>query len=102
FSGLVNAILKKVVKQDLIEPAELWLRYSHPEWMVKLFLKQLGEENTVKLLAHDNTIAPLYCRLNGDVQWQDYPISQNEKGYLIADGNIFQTDALISGKVVIQ
>lgn len=102
FSGLVNAVLKKVVKSELEYPEDLATRYSHPLWMVKLLESQMGTVNTTKLLAHNNTIAPLYVRLNKEFNLDYYPIEKNKQGHLVTTGVIFKTDALESGKIVIQ
>ncbi|WP_196592724.1 16S rRNA (cytosine(967)-C(5))-methyltransferase RsmB [Pectinatus sottacetonis] len=40
------------------------LKYWHPEWMVKLFIKKLGVEETIKLCQFNNTNAPLSLRCN--------------------------------------
>jgi len=71
FSGLVNAILRKVIQSQrkLPSPSEkmplaerLSIEYSHPQWIVSRWLKNIGLSNTKKLLAFNNTIPETYLR----------------------------------------
>ncbi|HIA29829.1 MAG TPA: hypothetical protein EYN81_06190, partial [Candidatus Marinimicrobia bacterium] len=57
-SGLTNAVLRKLLKVDYPEPgvvvqtknpATLAEATSHPQWMVKRWLKRYGFEETLKL-----------------------------------------------------
>ena len=106
YSGLVNAVLKKVVKQTLLKSDDLAIRYSHPQWMTNLFRKQLGENETTQLLAHNNTIAPLYVRLNNDnlksKMIEKYSLIEDEEGYLIGNSSLISDDLLKEGDLVIQ
>ena len=71
-SGLVNAVLRKIVqnKESLPEiprrDAEKYLsiRYSHPKWLVKRLLNVLGREETEAYLAANNGVAPLTVQVN--------------------------------------
>ena len=60
-AGLTNGVLRTVIRQreSLPEPEgptdhRLAVRHSHPTWMVKRWLAQWGEEETIALLEHDN------------------------------------------------
>jgi len=72
-SRLVNAILRSIIrnKSDIPLPDEkkdkvhsLAIQYSHPEWMVKRWLSEYGEENTRKILKKNNSIPNLFVRIN--------------------------------------
>lgn len=67
-AGLVNAVLRKVaVMSEIAWPdrkvdAEMYLatRYSHPAYLVRRYLKRLGEEETEALLMANNS-EPDFC-----------------------------------------
>ncbi len=67
---VVNAVLRNIVrnKDQLTWPENdieyLSVYYSHPEWMVELFLKLYGEHDSINLLMYNNTPAPLIFRNN--------------------------------------
>ena len=71
-SGLVNAVLRKIVqnKETLPEIPQrdpekyLSTRYSHPKWLVKRLLNVLGREETEAYLAANNGVAPLTVQVN--------------------------------------
>lgn len=49
--GFVNGVLRTIVKnKDSIEYPNLSVRYSMPEWIVKLWTSGLGEEKTLAVL----------------------------------------------------
>ena len=49
--GFVNGVLRTIVKnKDHIEYPSLSVKYSMPEWIVKLWTSQLGEEKTLDVL----------------------------------------------------
>jgi 16S rRNA (cytosine967-C5)-methyltransferase len=72
FSGLVNALLRKVItnrrqlpvlpdaQKDLAE--RLSVEYSHPRWLITRWLTEFGLSNTKKLLAFNNEIPPVFLR----------------------------------------
>lgn len=56
-AGLVNAVLRafdRAQKAGLPQPEELWIRYSHPQWLVKEFLQIFSEPEVAALLEADN------------------------------------------------
>jgi len=71
-SGLVNAVLRQVVrnKDNLPQPDErdpvkfLSLTYSHPKWLVKRLLALLGREGTEAFLRADNGTTPITVQVN--------------------------------------
>ena len=55
-AGLVNAVLRafdRARETGLPQPEELWIRYSHPEWLVKEFSSLLPEGEVEELLQAD-------------------------------------------------
>lgn len=71
-SGLVNAVLRQVVrnKDSLPKPDErdpvkyLSLTYSHPKWLVKRLLALLGREGAEAFLQTDNGTTPITVQVN--------------------------------------
>ncbi|MGV8152747.1 MAG: 16S rRNA (cytosine(967)-C(5))-methyltransferase RsmB [Alkaliphilus sp.] len=72
-SGFINAVLRNIIrKKDSITMPDiktdivryLAVTYSHPEWMVKLFLKSYSESFTEDLLKANNSTPSLYMRVN--------------------------------------
>lgn len=71
-SGMVNGILRAVERTlDRLPtiPAEdkveyLSILYSHPKWLVELWLQQLGRQETERLLAADNSAPPVTAQVN--------------------------------------
>lgn len=61
-AGLTNGILRSVLRNRNTLPippqtpraTHLGVSYSHPDWMVKRWLDEFGEENTIALLKHNN------------------------------------------------
>lgn len=70
--GLTNAVLRDIIRRKrYLDRADtgnkikdLCLNYSHPAWLIERWQKQLGWEETVKLLEADNTPAPVIIRTN--------------------------------------
>ncbi len=69
----VNAVMRSIardkskcdfdkIKQDT--PLYTALKYWHPEWLVNLFIKEFGIEQTEELCRFNNTDAPLSIRCN--------------------------------------
>ena len=72
-SGFVNALLRKAsehweqvpmpdAQRDLA--GHLAIAWSHPRWLVALWLRELGEEETRALLLANNADAPTAVRVN--------------------------------------
>ncbi len=67
--GLVNGMLRSALRQREEILAErdtlpLSIRYSTPEWIVKRWVAELGEESTAGMLKWNETTPPLYARIN--------------------------------------
>lgn len=69
-SRLVNAVLRNIIRESekLRYPEDqteyLAVYYSHPEWMVKMFLSHFGYDATIQLLEYNNSPAPVVLRSN--------------------------------------
>ena len=68
--SFVNAVLRKLsgnlpeIEQHGDRASFLALKYSHPEWLVREFIAQIGEDQTELLLTANNTEPPVYARVN--------------------------------------
>ena len=65
-AGLVNAVLRNLSRdKDSLElPADLSIRYSHPEWLVDRYIALLGREEAEQTLAENNRVAPVSIQRN--------------------------------------
>jgi 16S rRNA (cytosine967-C5)-methyltransferase len=67
-AGFTNALLRGFLRKGIAYPDDplLYLStfYSHPEWLVKLWLKKYGEINTLRLLKINNQPPELNVRIN--------------------------------------
>ena len=65
-AGLVNGVLRSLIRQReaLEPPADLFTRYSHPQWLVDSFVARLGREEAEALLAADNGEPPTCAQVN--------------------------------------
>lgn len=73
YTSLVNSVLRRVLETgwEMPWPSQekepvryLSLRYSHPEWMVKRWLKRYGMADTEALCQANNEPAPVWIRTN--------------------------------------
>lgn len=65
-SGLVNAVLRNIErsKDALTPPDDLSVRYSHPQWLVDLFVRRLGKGGAAALLECHNSEVPTMAQVN--------------------------------------
>ena len=65
-AGLVNAVLRRLAehKNVLPEPPTPAVKYSHPAWLVRRLIDELGTVGAEALLAANNTEVPLYAQIN--------------------------------------
>lgn len=70
-SGFANGVLRSIARQKDSLPEikgkrdeRLSIKYSHPLWLTRRFIKLLGEEGAEALLAADNGGAPPVVRVN--------------------------------------
>lgn len=71
--GFVNGVLRGFIrKKDEIAPNEkeleeetfLSIKYSHPEWLIRRWLKHFGREKTEKICAYNNAPPKTVLRVN--------------------------------------
>lgn len=109
--GLVNAILRKIEKSDYKELSNITnsitrisLKYSMPEWIVKKFCDEYGNEEAANICQNLNLRPNISVRLN---RLKD-KIELGEKGILedfrVITGtkNITKTKEYIEGNITIQ
>ncbi|HLB02899.1 MAG TPA: 16S rRNA (cytosine(967)-C(5))-methyltransferase RsmB [Nitrospiria bacterium] len=79
-SGFVNAVLRSLDREKSIisypDPASdlvqhLSIRYSHPEWMIRRWLKRYGPERTQAICQANNEVPPVTLRTNTLVTTRD-------------------------------
>ncbi len=64
-AGFVNGVLRRAAKDGAPAlPDDLSVVYSHPRWLVDMWIKDYGKESTVKMLEADNTVPHSYVRAN--------------------------------------
>ena len=66
--GLVNAVLRKVAERDVSPPENredyLTIWESHPRWLVRRWMRGLGEEEAQRRCRANNAEAPVVFRVN--------------------------------------
>lgn len=74
-TGLVNAVLRSLVHQmqegtltreaeATDDPVSIAAAYSHPQWLVERWIRQIGVKETIALCAADNHVWPVCLRTN--------------------------------------
>ena len=121
-AGFINGVLRNVAREkkdfdipeNLPKVRYLSIKYSFPEWMIKMWISQLGEDETRKLLAYekDNFFSIYPNALKGMkmeplTRELDKTGVQYTKGYLLDDiirthGAIFDTNLFDTGKIAVQ
>jgi 16S rRNA (cytosine967-C5)-methyltransferase len=106
-AGFVNAILRSFLRlkdktpyPDIKEDPSLYISVvqSHPIWLVRKWLEEMGEEETLKICAINNQISPLILRTNTlkidrgnlierlrEKGLSPFPTSFSEEGILVID-----------------
>lgn len=109
--GLVNAILRKIEKSDYEEISNLTnsitrisLKYSMPEWIVKKFCDEYGEEETADICQNLNLRPNISVRINklkGKVELGEKGILEDFRT-ITGTKNITKTKEYIEGNITIQ
>ncbi len=63
-SGLVNAVLRKISVSGLTETNDLSVKYSVPDWLCKLWIKDYGFDNAISLLESSFASSKTTIRVN--------------------------------------
>ena len=109
--GLVNAILRKIEKSDYKEISNITnsitrisLKYSMPEWIVKKFCDEYGEEETANICQTLNlrpNISVRINRLKGKMELGEKGILEDFRT-ITGTKNITKTKEYIEGNITIQ
>jgi 16S rRNA (cytosine967-C5)-methyltransferase len=89
---VVNAVLRRVQREGVVLPEDTTvrgaaIRHSHPEWLVALWCRALGGEETKALLRADNEPAELALRVNRLVDFDLSAIPGRRDGdAIVVDG----------------
>lgn len=87
-AGLVNAVLRRIAITSL-QPNELSIIYSHPDWLIEKWKKELGEEEAILLCKRNNQPMPTSFRINQlKTTIEEVEGTLNEKGVRIERGNL--------------
>ena len=92
-SKLVNGILRNFIRdeKEIVVPGnridELGYKFSFEPWMIRLFIKQYGEERTMKIMAGLNETPKVTVRVNESKGEYDEVFENLEEiGYKIEEG----------------
>ena len=109
--GLVNAILRKIEKSDYEEISNITnsitrisLKYSMPEWIVKKFCDEYGEEETANICQTLNlrpNISVRINRLKGKMELGEKGILEDFRT-ITGTKNITKTKECMEGNITIQ
>lgn len=102
-SGLVNAVLRNVSRNGLVLPEEnddnyFSVKYSCPKWLIDMWTKEYGKENTEDILSRSLGEVPVYIRVNTLKTHTDELISLLEKEGVEAQKCECIEDALVLKK----
>lgn len=91
------------------------LRYSHPEWLVRLLVQQYGLKTTEQICQANNAETPLSLRVNllqssveevvASLHWQGISVVQHEEIpeiLLCKSGKVADMDLFREGKITVQ
>jgi 16S rRNA (cytosine967-C5)-methyltransferase len=107
-ASLVNAVLRKMATQaespaekllppDIAPAERLGILYSHPTWMVKRWLAQLGESQTVALLEANNRTPRLSCALHDASRRDEVMRGLEQAGMRVEPGQLLKSAFAVSG-----
>jgi len=87
-TGFVNAVLRRLPEslEAVMQNGGLSLRFSHPEWLVARWEGEFGTECTKKLLEWDQSIPPVYLRMEEGAQAPDCLKPAAWPGYFSYEG----------------
>lgn len=86
-TGFINGVLRTIAREkEAIAFDELWLRYSVPEWMMRLWEKAYGSETAGKMAAAFLKERPLTVRVNTSLaEPQEVKKSLSGQGITVCD-----------------
>ena len=111
-AGFVNAILRKVEKDPSLPKQDpqhtLALRYSLPDWLIKMWIHQYGEQKTEEIAKASNASLPLSIRRNlidtSEDEIRSLSVMEllQDPIYLYSGGAIYENPYYSQGKISIQ
>lgn len=103
-SGFVNAVLRAFLRDGGKLPPckgnrmeKLQVRYSCPQWLIRMLMEEHGEENALGLLEHSLGRPPLYARVN-TTRISDHALCER----LRAEGVEAQEDPMVPGCITLR
>ncbi len=104
--GFINAVLRgflrdgcKIDYGSLEGEARLSVEYSCPKWLVKMWIKRFGENNTVEILKSSFGRPPLYVKVNTLKCTADELIAELKKDGIKAQKNRLLPDCVEIDKI---
>ena len=105
--GFVNAILRKISKEDL-NVDDFALKTSHPDWLYNLWVAHYGKEITEKMMLEDLKQAEVTVRVNTMLTSQEELLKDfnfrktKTDNCLVYQGNVIESDYFKNNLVIIQ
>jgi len=105
-SGMVNGVLRNVLRQldelsipeGLPTAQRISLQYSHPQWMVKRWIKQYGAETTEQICMSNNEPPAVSVRVNTfRISRDEMMRTMNEAGYYAQPSAVAPDGILVGG-----
>ncbi|NDI33468.1 16S rRNA (cytosine(967)-C(5))-methyltransferase RsmB [Chengkuizengella sediminis] len=102
-SGMVNAVLRNIIrkKEQLELPStsnivqHISLKHSHPEWMVRRWIHQFGEELTEQICEANNGTPHVSVRVNTLKQDRDFLINEMQQEEIQISPSTISTDGIV-------
>ena len=105
-NGVLRGLLRKQAAGELSFPEEgeddagyLSLKYYHPRWLVKRWLGPWGREGTERLLAFDNSAAPVCLRVNTLVTTREQLLRDLAAAGAQVHASAWSTDGIVCEKL---
>ncbi len=87
--GLVNAVLRRFVREGCALPRDLdpEITYSYPRWMREMLEEDYGREKAAQIMAAGNERAPMFLRVELDrISLEDYCARLDAAGFAYKTG----------------
>lgn len=95
-SGLVNAVLRKIISNGLKTDGSMSVNYSAPEWLCDMWCRSYGRENAEKLLEASFGAVDTVLRVNTEKIDSDNLINLlAEEGFVCETGGNVENSAVV-------
>lgn len=102
-SGMVNGVLRNVIRNldslkipDTLPPAKrIALQHSHPEWLVRRWIGQFGEEETEMMCEENNKAPDVSLRVNRMKKDREAMISELQSNGYDAIPSLLSDDGIV-------